>query len=155
MAAVEVLQVCLAAMDPTRAFIALLQMAVVVAAHNKLVAVLVLRVVALVKIQVLRLVHLHKDLPEQLDQVQQLQLAQAAAAGQVRLEFVGSFIRNFQVLKELQVATAAMDFHIQFPELRRITEAAVAAVLTTTPAQPLNLGVAEMVAAAMVPTTIV
>ena len=150
----EVPQAWLVAMDPTRALTALLQMAVAVAARNKLVAVLVLRVVALVKIQVLRLVHLHKDLPEQQDQVQLLQLAPVAVAVQVQLEYVDSFIQNFQVLNELQVATAAMDFHIQFPELLPITAAVAAAVQITTPAQLSNLGVAETVAVVTVPMRI-
>jgi hypothetical protein len=150
----EAPQAWLVAMDPTRALTALLQMAAAVVARNKLAAVLALRVVALVKIQVQRLVHLHKDLPEQQDQVQLLQLAPVAVAVQVQLEYVDSFIQNFQVLNELQVATAAMDFHIQFPELLRITAAVAAAVQITTPAQLSNLGVAETVAVVMVPMRI-
>jgi hypothetical protein len=154
MVVVEAPQVRLVVMDLAQASTALSRMAAVAVGHNKLVAVLVLRVVALVKIQVLRLVHLHKDLPEQQDQVQLLQLAPVAVAVQVQLEYVDSFIQNFQVLNELQVATAAMDFHIQFPELLRITAVVVAAVQITTPAQLSNLGVAETVAVVMVPMQI-
>ena len=155
MAAVEVTQACLVAMDPTQALTALLRMAVVAVVRVKQVGAPALQVVVLVKTRLQRLVHLHKDLPEQLAQAQQVQLVQVVGAEQVQLEYVDFFIRNSRVLNAPRAETAAMDFHIQFPELRRITEAAVAAVLTTTPAQPLNLGVAEMVAAAMVPTTIV
>jgi hypothetical protein len=154
MVVVEAPQVRLVVMDLAQASTALSRMAAVAVGHNKLVAVLVLRVVALVKIQVLRLVHLHKDLPEQQDQVQLLQLAPVAVAVQVQLEYVDSFIQNFQVLNELQVATAAMDFHIQFPELLPITAAVAAAVQITTPAQLSNLGVAETVAVVTVPMRI-
>ena len=148
-------QACLAAMDPTQASTALSLMAAAVAAHVKQVGALALQVVVLVKIRMQHQVHLHKDLPERLGQAQQVQLAQVVAVEQVQLEFVDSFIPNFLVLNELQVATAAMGFLIQFPELRRITAVAAVVVLITTPAQLSNLVVAEMAAAATVPTTIV
>ena len=130
-------------------------MAVVAVVRAKQAGALVLQVVALVKIRIQHPVHLHKDLREQLVQAQQVQLAQAAEAEQVRLEFVDSYIPNFQVLNGLQVATAAMGFLIQSPELLRITAVAAVAEPITTPAQLSNLVVAEMAAAATVPTTIV
>ena len=151
----EVLQARPEVTDPTRVSTALLHPAVAAAGHVKQAGALVLQVVVLVKIQRQHLVHLHKDLPELLGQVQPPQLAQVAAAEQVRLEFVGSSIRNIQALNALQAVTAAMDFHIQFLDQLPITAAVVVAGQTTTPAQLSNSGVAAMAAAATVPTTIV
>ena len=155
MAAVEVMQVCLVVMEPTQALTALSRMAAVAVERGKQVGELVLQAVVLARIQSRHQVHRHKDLLGRLDQVPQVQLAQAAVAERVRLEFVGSSIRNIQALNVLRAAMAAMDFNIQFPDLLRITAVAVAAVLITTPAQLSNLGVAEMVAVVMVPITIV
>jgi hypothetical protein len=145
--AVEVLQVRLVEMDPARALKALLRMVVAVAVRVKQVGALALQVVVLVKIQRQHLVHLHKDLPELLGQVQPLQLAQVAAAEQVRLEFADSSIRNIQALNALQAVTAAMDFHIQFLDQLPITAVVVAAELITTPARRLILDMAVTVAA--------
>jgi hypothetical protein len=92
-------------------------------------------------------VHLHKDLPELLGQVQPLQLAQVAAAEQVRLEFADFSIRNIQALNALQAVTAAMDFHIQFLDQLPITAVVVAAELITTPARRLILDMAATAAA--------
>jgi predicted GTPase len=155
MAAVEVMQVCLVVMDPTQALTALLRMAAAAVERGKQVDALVHQAVVLVKIQSLLQVHRPKDSPEQQDQVQLLQLAPVAVAERVRLEFVGSSIRNIQALNALQVATAAMDFNIQFPDLQPITAVVVAAVQITTPVQLSILGVAALVAVATVPTTIV
>jgi hypothetical protein len=154
-AAVEVMQVCLVVMVQTQVLMALSRMAAVAVERGKQVGELVLQAVVLARIQFQHQVHRHKDLLGRLDQVQQVQLVQAAAAERVRLEFVGSSIRNIQALNALRAATAAMDFNIQFPDLLRITAVAVAAVLITTPARLSNLGVAEMVAVVMVPITIV
>jgi len=145
--AVEVLQVRLVEMDPARALTALLRMVVAVAVRVKQVGALALQVVVLVKIQRQHLVHLHKDLPELLGQVQPLQLAQVAAAEQVRLEFADFSIRNIQALNALQAVTAAMDFHIQFLDQLPITAVVVAAELITTPARRLILDMAATAAA--------
>ena len=155
MAVVEAMQASLVATDQTQVLTALSRMAVVAVARVNQVGALALQVVALVKTQLLRLVHLHRDLPEQQDQVQMLQLAPVVVAAQVQLEFVDSFIRNTRVLNAPRVATVVTDFLIQSLELRRITAVAAVAVQITTPAQLSNLGVADLVAAAMVPTTIV
>ena len=76
----EVLQARPEVTDPTRVSTALLHPAVAAAGHVKQAGALVLQVVVLVKIQRQHLVHLHKDLPELLGQVQPPQLAQVAAA---------------------------------------------------------------------------
>ena len=147
MAVVEAMQASLVATDQTQVLTALSRMAVVAVARVKQVGALALQVVALVKTQLLRLVHLHRDLPEQQDQVQMLQLAPVAAAAQVQLEYVDSFIRNTRVLNAPRVATVATDFNIQFLDPLCITAVAVAADPTTTPARLLILGVAAMAVA--------
>ena len=121
-------------------------MAAVVAARVKQEGAQVLRAVVLVKTQLLRLVHLHRDLPEQQDQVQMLQLAPVAVAAQVQLEYVDSFIRNTQVLNAPRVATVAMDFNIQFLDPLCITAVAVAVEPTTTAVRRLISDMAAPVA---------
>jgi hypothetical protein len=145
-AVVEVLPARLVAMDRTQALTALSRMAVVAAARVKQVGAQVHLVVVLVKTQLQHLVHLHRDLPEQQDQVQMLQLAPVVAAAQVQLEYVDSFIRNTRVLSAPQVATVATDFSIQFLDPLRITAVAVAVEPTTTLIRLLILGVAAMAA---------
>jgi hypothetical protein len=149
MAVVEVLPARLVAMGLTQASTALLRMAVAAAARVKQVGAQVLRVVVLVKTQLPRLVHLHRDLPEQQDQVQMLQLAPVAVAAQVQLDYVDSFIRNSRVLNAPRVAMVATDFSIQFLDLLCITAVAVAAEPITTPARRLN---SDMAAPAAVVT---
>jgi hypothetical protein len=155
MAAVEVLQVCLVVMDPTQALTALLRMAAVAVERGKQVDALALLVAVQAKTRHQHLVHHLKDLLGRLDQVPQVQLVPVAVAVQVQLEYVDSFIQNFQVLNELQVATAAMEFNIQFPDLLPITAVAAVAVQIITPVQLSNLGVAALVAVATARTTIV
>ena len=154
MAAVEVTQACLVAMDPTQALTALLRMAEVAVVRVKQVGAPALQVVVLVKTRLQRLVHLHKDLPEQLAQAQQVQLVQAVGAEQVQLEYVDSFIRNSRVLNAPRVATVATDFNIQFLDPLCITAVAVAAVQITTPARRLNSGGAAMAAVVTEPMRI-
>jgi hypothetical protein len=145
-AVVEVLPARLVAMDRTQALTALSRMAVVAAARVKQVGAQVRLVVVLVKTQLQHLVHLHRDLPEQQDQVQMLQLAPVVVAAQVQLEYVDSFIRNTRVLSAPRVATVATDFSIQFLDPLCITAVAVAVEPTTTLIRLLILGVAVMAA---------
>ena len=149
MAAVEVTQACLVAMDPTQALTALLRMAEVAVVRVKQVGAPALQVVVLVKTRLQRLVHLHKDLPEQLAQAQQVQLVQAVGAEQVQLEYVDSFIRNSRVLNAPRVATVATDFNIQFLDPLCITAVAVAVEPTTTAVRRLISDMAAPVAVVM------
>ena len=146
MAVVEATQASLVATDQTQVLTALSRMAVVAVARVKQVGALALQVVALVKTQLLRLVHLHRDLPEQQDQVQMLQLAPVVAAAQVQLVYVDSFIRNTRVLNAPRVATVATDFNIQFLDPLCITAVAVAVEPITTAVRRLISDMAAPVA---------
>jgi hypothetical protein len=155
MAAVEVMQVCLVVMVQTQVLMALSRMAAVAVERGKQVGALALLVAVQAKTRHQHLVHHLKDLLGRLDQVPQVQLVQAAVAERVRLEFVGSSIRNIQALNVLRAATAATDFNIQFPDLLLITAVAAAAVQITIPVQLLNLGAVVTAVVATARTTIV
>jgi hypothetical protein len=147
MAELEVLPACLVAMDQTQASKASLLTAVAAVERGKQVGALVLQVVVLVKTRRQHLVRLRRDLPEQLGQAQMLQLAPVAVAARVQLEYVDSFIRNIRVINAPPVVTVAMDFNIQFLDLRCITAVAAVAAQTTTPIRQLILDMAVTVAA--------